>query len=61
MPAVAESQDVLRELEAWLHVRERLAAIRDARTPGQDWRRRRVAILRHSRAIMAALRRGIEL
>jgi len=52
---------LLRELEAWLHVRERVAAIDGDRRPEQAWRRRRLAIARHSQALMTALLRDVEL
>jgi hypothetical protein len=52
---------LLRELEAWLHVRERVAATGGARGPEHAWRHRRLAIMRHSQALMAALLRDIEL
>jgi hypothetical protein len=52
---------LLRELETWLHVRERVAAKGGARAAEQAWRRRRLAIARHSRALLAALLRGVEL
>lgn len=52
---------LLRELERWLHTREREAAIHGARERQTDWRRRRLAILTHSQALIAALLRDIEL
>jgi hypothetical protein len=52
---------LLRELEAWLHVRERTAAVGGDRGPEQTWRRRRLAIARHTEALMAALLRDVEL
>jgi hypothetical protein len=52
---------LLRELERWLHVRERLAAKGGARIVETTWRRRRLAIVRHSQALMAALLRDVEL
>ena len=53
--------ELLRELEAWLHVRERVAATHGAQPLEQDWRRRRLAILRQSQALMAALLRDVDL
>jgi hypothetical protein len=52
---------LLRELEGWLHVRERLAAKRGARTLETTWRRRRMAIVRYSQSLLAALLRDVEL
>jgi hypothetical protein len=52
---------LLRELEAWLHARERAASTSGAHDRQQDWRRRRMATLRHSQALLAALLRDIEL
>jgi hypothetical protein len=52
---------LLRELEGWVHVRERLAAKRGARTIQAGWRRRRLAIVRHSQALLAALLHDVEL
>jgi hypothetical protein len=54
-------EQLLRELETWLHVRERFAAIGSDRGPEQTWRRRRLAIARHSQALMTALLRDVEL
>jgi hypothetical protein len=54
-------EQLLRELEMWLHVRERIAAIGSEHGPEQTWRRRRLAIARHSQALMAALLRDVEL
>jgi len=51
---------LLRELEVWLHARERVAARAGPRARQDDWRRRRLAILRHSQALMAALLRDID-
>jgi hypothetical protein len=51
---------LLRELEAWLHARERAASTGGARERQYDWRRRRLAILRHSQALLAALLRDVE-
>ena len=53
--------ELLRELERWLHLRERVAATGGARGPEQAWRRRRLAIARHSQALMAALLRDVQL
>ena len=50
-----------RELETWLHLRERGAATAGARDSQRDWRRRRLAILRHSQALLTALLRDVEL
>jgi hypothetical protein len=52
---------LLRELEGWLRARERLAARGGARTLEVTWRRRRVAIVRHSQSLLAALLRDVEL
>jgi hypothetical protein len=52
---------LLRELEGWLHVRERLAAKGGAHPLETAWRRRRLAIAKHSRALLAALLRDVEL
>jgi hypothetical protein len=52
---------LLRELERWLHEREREAAIHGARERRVDWRRRRLAVLRHSKALLTALLREVEL
>lgn len=52
---------LLREVERWLHAREREAAIQGARERQVDWRRRRLATLRHSQALLAALLRDVEL
>jgi hypothetical protein len=52
---------LLNELEAWLHARERSASSTGARDREHDWRRRRVAILNHSQALLADLLRDIEL
>ena len=53
--------EVLRELETWLHTRERSASTAGSRDRQSDWRRRRLAILRHSQALLAALLRDVEL
>jgi hypothetical protein len=52
---------LLGELEGWLHVRERLAAKAGARSIETHWRRQRLAIVRHSQALLAALLRDVEL
>ena len=52
---------LLRELEAWLHLRERVAATGGSHALEQDWRRRRVAVVRQTRALMAALLRDVQL
>ena len=52
---------VLRELETWLHARERGAAISAGREMEHNWRRRRLAIVRHSQALLGALLRDVEL
>jgi len=54
-------EQLLRELDAWLHVRERTAAVGGERGPEQTWRRRRLAIARHTQALMLALLRDVEL
>jgi hypothetical protein len=54
-------EQLLRELEAWLHARERAASTSGAHDRQQDWRRRRMATLRHSQALLAALLRDVEL
>jgi hypothetical protein len=54
-------EQLLRELDVWLHVRERVAAIGGDRGPEQTWRRRRLAIARHSQSLMTALLRDVEL
>ena len=53
--------EVLRELETWLHARERNASTAGTRDRQNDWRRRRLTILRHSQALLAALLRDVEL
>jgi hypothetical protein len=53
--------ELLRELETWLHARERGASTDGAGDRQHDWRRRRLAILRHSQALLAALLRDVEL
>jgi len=52
---------VLRELETWLHARERGAATAAGREMEHNWRRRRLAIVRHSQALLGALLRDVEL
>jgi hypothetical protein len=52
---------VLRELETWLHARERSAATAAGRETEHNWRRRRLAIVRHSHALLGALLRDVEL
>ncbi len=52
---------VLRELETWLHARERGAATAAGRETEHNWRRRRLAIVRHSHALLGALLRDVEL
>jgi hypothetical protein len=52
---------LLAELEGWLHVRERRAAKGGARAMEKVWRGRRLAIVKHSQAILAALLRDVEL
>jgi len=52
---------LLGELEGWLHVRERHAAKGGARAMEKVWRSRRLAIVRYSQAILAALLRDVEL
>ena len=60
--ALASRVDQLaREVETWLHLRERGAATAGARDRQRDWRRRRLAILRHSQALLSALLRDVEL
>ena len=54
-------EQLLRELEAWLHVRERVAAVGGDQGPEQTWRRRRLTIARHSQALMSALLRDVDL
>jgi hypothetical protein len=54
-------EEVLRELESWLHARERAAVMTGARDRQQDWHRRRLSILRHSQSLVAALLRDVEL
>jgi hypothetical protein len=54
-------EQVLRELESWLHVRERAAVKMGARNREDDWRRRRLSVLRHSQALLAAMLRDVEL
>jgi hypothetical protein len=51
----------LRELETWLHTRERSASTAGSRDLQNNWRRRRLTILRHSQALLAALLRDVEL
>ena len=53
--------ELLRELETWLHTRERSASTAGTRDRQQNWRRRRLTILRHSQALLAALLRDVEL
>jgi hypothetical protein len=48
-------------LEAWLHARERSASSTGAREREHDWRRRRLAILSHSQALLADLLRDVQL
>jgi hypothetical protein len=52
---------LLRELETWLHARERSASTAGAHDRQHDWRRRRLVILRHSQSLLAALLRDVEL
>jgi hypothetical protein len=52
---------LLRELEAWLHARERRASTAGGREMEHNWRRRRLAIVRHSQALLGALLRDVEL
>ena len=52
---------LLSELEAWLHARERSASSSGAREREHDWRRRRLAILSHSQALLADLLRDMQL
>ena len=52
---------LLSELEAWLHARERSASSAGAREREHDWRRRRLAVLSHSRALLADLLRDVQL
>jgi hypothetical protein len=52
---------LLRELEGWLHMRERLAAKGGERTLETTWRRRRMTVVRHSQSLLAALLRDVEL
>jgi hypothetical protein len=62
MVALASRLDqLLVELEGWLHVRERLAAKGGARTVERAWRSRRLAVVRYSQALLAALLRDVEL
>ena len=61
MALASRVDQLLRELEGWLHVRERLAAKGGARAMETAWRRRRMAIVRHSQSLLAALLRDIEL
>ena len=51
---------LLGELEAWLHVRERVAATCGARSHERDWRRRRLETMKHTEALLAALLRDVE-
>jgi hypothetical protein len=53
--------ELLRELETWLHTRERSTSTAGSRDRQNDWRRRRLTILRHSQALLAALLRDVEL
>ena len=53
--------ELLRELETWLRTRERSASTTGSRDLQNDWRRRRLTILRHSQALLAALLRDVEL
>ena len=53
--------ELLRELETWRHTRERSASTAGSRNRQNDWRRRRLTILRHSQALLAALLRDVEL
>lgn len=52
---------LLRELETWLHARERGASTTGGRELEHAWRRRRLAIVRHSQALLGALLRDVEL
>ena len=53
--------ELLRELETWLRTRERSASTTGSRDLQNDWRRRRLTILSHSQALLAALLRDVEL
>ena len=53
-------EQILRELDVWLHMRERVAARAGARLQQQAWRRRRTETLRYSQALLAALLRDLE-
>jgi hypothetical protein len=52
---------LLHELETWLRTRERSASAAGTRDRQLDWRRRRLATLRHSQALLVALLRDVEL
>jgi hypothetical protein len=52
---------LMAELEAWLRARERDAASNGAREALQAWRRRRLAVGRRSRALLADLLRDVDL
>jgi hypothetical protein len=52
---------LLGELETWLHARERGASTAGNRQLERDWRRRRLTIAGHSQALLAALLRNVEL
>jgi len=52
---------LLRELETWLHARERGTSAAAGREAEYNWRRRRLAIVRHSQALLGALLRDVEL
>jgi hypothetical protein len=58
---VSRVDRLLRELESWLHARERTAAAAADREREHEWRSRRLAILRQSRALLAALLLDVEL
>ena len=52
---------LMAELEAWLRARERDASNNGAREALRAWRRRRLAVERHSRALLADLLRDVDL
>ena len=53
--------ELLGELESWLHARERGASTAGFREREYDWRRRRLASLSHSQALLGALLRDVQL
>lgn len=60
--AIASRVDqLMRELETWLHARESDATSAGFTSRRPEWRRRRLEVVRLSQALLAALLRDIEL